>query len=236
MDKLVNVTPLVPVAQAFASTVGQMEDLVDRVPSMPTDELAAGYANIKAFETGFKDLVETIRNEMIGTQTEDGTYKEDGRIFKESNGNDAKGNKLIAFLDGTVLKASMTLKTAFDEAKALEILEKYDCVEKGCNKVVSLVPGDPTEQLLKMVNQLVEDESGEGNLTSYESRTFKSKIIGILKNSIDVRYIPVQEKMEALVVLGIVPASELEGFFKIKKGYSLLVDENPYKPKKKKKK
>jgi len=211
---------LVTAAESFKSGVSTLRKLAELVPSMPTEKLGKGYAMIKAFDTEYKDVVESIRNEFIGTQTENGVYNEDGRLFTEPTGEDDKGNKVILFPDKTMLKASKSIKATFDSEKATIVLKKHNLVKQGSNENITVVD---MKGLMGYINKLIDYVPDEEKLA----------LTTEVSQYINREFTPDEAKIEALLVLGKLPQDEVDVLMNSKTGYSLLVSKNPYKPKKK---
>lgn len=212
---------LVQASESFKDGVSQLRVLTEAVPSMPTADLGKGYALIKAFDSEYKDLVETIRNEFIGTQKEDGTYNKDGRIFLESTGEDDKGNKELLLPDNTMLKASKSQKVVFDAEKAKEVLAKHKLTADGSDTIITVVDPEGLYTLL-------------GEIMRFVPATEHNDLITRMMSMFNKEVVPNKDKIEALMVLKKLPTDEVNNLMTTKDTYSLLVSKNPYKPKKKK--
>jgi hypothetical protein len=223
MSKTSNEVPaLVSVAADFVNSVKTMEDLANVVPALPTAQIGAGYAMIKAYEKNFDGLVKAVRDEFIGTQDENGSYNGDGRLFTEGTGQDAKGNPLIELPDGTVLTASKSNKPTFNQDKALNVLSENDVLKEGTDLVVNVKGKTELMDFLTFVQENIPADK-QDELNQMVGSTFA------------YNYVPNEEKIEALITLGKLDPSIVEELFDNKVLYSLLVSKNPYKPKKKKK-
>lgn len=223
-EQVVEDATLVTVAQGISDSSKGIKGFIENVPNLPTDHLATGYAVIKAFEGEFKDLVQTVRDEFIGTQDEDGSYNADGRLFTDpTSEEDEKGNRVLTMPDGVVLKASKSQKNTFLPERAAEMLEEHDLVKEGSNHDFIVKDKDALGELLNFCLNVIPEEH-------------KDEFTELMTATIDNKYTPDEDKILALITTGQLDSSVVDDLFAMKTGYSLLVSKNPYKPKATKKK
>lgn len=211
---------LTDVATNFVGSVKMLDKMAESVGLMPTDQLGSGYAMIKAHEKGLDALIKSVRDEFIGTQNKDKTYNEDGRLFTEGE-KDGRGLPFIEFDDGTVLKASKSQKTVFNEKMAEEVLNEHNLVAHGSDTSVT---GD-SENILSFMSYLNDRVLPKLN---QEDRV---KLAEEVSNTFTIQYNPNQEKIMGLITTGQLPKEAVDGMFTTKETYSLLIGDNPYKPK-----
>ena len=211
---------LIQVADNFKRSVQGLEELAEKVPTLPTEQLGTGYAMVKAFEKNFETLIKAVRDEFIGTQDENGNYLGDGRLFKEATEEDDKGNPMLELEDGVVLKASKSEKIAFNEEKAMEILEEHDLVTLGTDLKVEIVDTNAFQKLVEKIEYLPEG--------------IREELKALMLNAFNFARVPNKDKIESLITLGQLPSDVVDDMFDVKVGYSLLISKNPYSPKKKK--
>lgn len=224
MRELTNDLMLTGVAEQFMGTVSALEGLADRVPGLPTDQLATGYAMIKAYEKNLDALIKSVRDEFIGEQFADKEYMKNGRLFTEATETDDNGNPRLFFSDGTVLTASKSQSQKFDEAMAKRVLEEYDLVQQGSDKTITVIE-DALPDFIDFLTMAVQDHAEIGDFGMDEVQRK-------LHATFRVEFKPNKDKIEALILTGQLPSESVDGMFTVKESFSLLVSKNPYKPKK----
>lgn len=199
MTKVNTMTDALVATTGLSRSIAQLEDIKKVIPTVATPTLGKVYSELKPYENKVSEVIKAIRDEFVNTRFAGAEAIEDD-----------KGNKYIKVDDKTTLKNEVVRKIELNNDKALGVLANFGLLEVGCDVNATLTGGEAmANEVLTLVKEFAPNVAED--------------IKNIFAKFIVYTIVPNEQKIEALVTLGKLPADAVVDAFDVKETSRLTI-------------